>query len=371
MRTRMTSGSGIFFDGNSSARQEVMVELAPADLVLRSRDGQLLAQWPYAELDQVHSPDQVLRLGRGRESLARLEIRDPVFAAAIDDKAAAVDRTGGVQRRMSMKVAALVVVAAASIGSMALFALPTLAARLTPLLPFGVERKLGQAVDAQLRASLGSDVAGTPLECGEAAGERPGRAALSALVARLEAEAALPMPLRAGVMRRKEPNAIALPGGQIYVFEGLIAKAQTPDELAGVIAHELGHVARRDGVKALLETAGLSFLFGMLFGDFVGGGAIVIAARSVLQSSYSRETEAAADAYAVALMNRVGGKAEALGFLLSRIDALHGAGPAILRDHPHTAERVASIRSLAKPGAGRPLLDDVQWASLKNVCAER
>ena len=293
----MISGSGIFFDGNSSTRQEVTVELAPADLVLRSREGQLLAQWPYAELNQAHSPDQVLRLGRGRESLARLEIRDPVFAAAIDDKATAVDRTGAVQRRMNMKVAALVIIAVGSIGAMILFTLPTLATRLTPLLPYGVERKLGQAVDAQLRASLGSDIAGMPLECGEAVGERPGRAALSVLIARLEAEAALPMPLRAGVMRRQEPNAIALPGGQIYVFEGLIAKAHTPDELAGVIAHELGHVVRRDGVKALLETAGLSFLFGMLFGDFVGGGAIVIAARSVLQSSYSRETEAAADAY--------------------------------------------------------------------------
>ncbi|MEA2984903.1 MAG: hypothetical protein QOD94_1157 [Alphaproteobacteria bacterium] len=365
----MTSGSGIFFDGNSSARQEVTVELAPADLVLRSREGQLLAQWPYAELDQVHSPDQVLRLVRGRESLARLEIRDPVFAAAIDDKATAVDRTGAVQRRMSMKVAALVILAVASIGSMALFALPALATRLTPLLPFWVERKLGQAVDAQLRASLGSDVAGTPLECGEAVGESAGRAALTALIARLEAETALPMPLRAGVLRRKEPNAIALPGGQIYVFEGLIAKAQTPDELAGVIAHELGHVVRRDGVKGLLETAGLSFLFGILFGDFVGGGAIVVAASSVLQSSYSRETEAGADAYAVALMNRVGGKAEALGALLSRIDALHGAGPAILRDHPQTAQRVAAIRSLARPGPGSPLLDGTQWASLKNICA--
>jgi Zn-dependent protease with chaperone function len=367
----MISGSGIFFDGNSSARQAVTVELAPADLVLRSREGQLLAQWPYAELNQAHSPDQVLRLGRGRESLARLEIRDPAFAAAIDDKATAVDRTGAVQRRMNMKVAALVILAVGSIGAMTLFALPTLATRLTPLLPYGVERKLGQAVDAQLRASLGSDIAGMPLECGEGVGERPGRAALSALIARLEAEAALAMPLQAGVMRRQEPNAIALPGGRIYVFEGLIAKAHTPDELAGVIAHELGHVVRRDGVKALLETAGLSFLFGTLFGDFVGGGAIVIAARSVLQSSYSRETEAAADAYAVALMNKVGGKAEALGALLSRIDALHGAGPAILSDHPQTAQRVAAIRSLAKPGAGGPLLDDAQWASLKNICAGR
>lgn len=364
----MISGPGIFFDGNTTARRDVVVELTPAALIVRDAGGQILAQWPHAEIDQVVSPDQVLRLGHGRASLARLEIRDPAFAVAIDEAAARVDRTGTVQRRMSMKMAALLIVAVASIATMALVALPALASRLTPLMPLGVERRLGQAVDAQLRATLGRGSANAPLECGETEKEKAGHAALAVLLGRLEAGAALPMPLRAGVLRRKEANAIALPGGQIYVFEGLIARAETPDELAAVIAHEIGHVARRDGVKAVLETAGLSFLFGMLFGDFVGGGAIVVAAKSVLQSSYSRETEAAADAYAVALMNATGGQAEALAALLARIDDLHATGPAILRDHPQTADRAAAIRSLAKPASGRPLLDAGQWAALKNIC---
>jgi Zn-dependent protease with chaperone function len=367
----MISGSGIFFDGQTSARRDVVAELTPDALIVRGEDGQALAQWPYAELDQVHSDEQVLRLGRGRQSLARLEIRDPAFAAAIDDMAASVDRTGKVQRRMSIKMAVLVVLAVISVGIMALFALPALAARLTPLLPLGVERKLGQAVDAQLRASLGGGSAGLPLDCGEGDSGQPGRAALALLIDRLEAAADLPQPLRAGVIRRKEPNAVALPGGQIYVFEGLIARAETPDELAGVLAHEIGHVARRDGVKSVLETAGLSFLFGMLFGDFVGGGAIVVSAQTVLQSSYSRDAEAGADAYGVALMNEVGGNAQALGALLSRIDDLHGADVAILSDHPPTADRVAAIRSLAKPAGGPPLLDSAQWAALKSICARR
>ena len=86
------------------------------------------------------------------------------------------------------------------------------------------------------------------------------------------------------------------------MFEGLVDKANTPDELAGVIAHEMGHVAHRDGVRAVIQAAGLSFLFGMLIGDFSGGGAAVIAMRTVLQSSYSRETEAAADAWGAGLL---------------------------------------------------------------------
>src|SRR4029079_13601116 len=127
---------------------------------------------------------------------------------------------------------------------------------------------------------------------------------------------------------------VALPGGHIYVFQGLVDKSENPDELAGVIAHEIGHVARRDGTRAILQSAGLSFLFGMLLGDFVVGSAIVIGARAVLQSSYSREVEFAADRYGVELMRRVGGDPRALGALLGRIAGANHPGMDILRDHP-------------------------------------
>jgi Zn-dependent protease with chaperone function len=72
------------------------------------------------------------------------------------------------------------------------------------------------------------------------------------------------------------------------VFDGLLTKANSVDEVAGLLGHEIGQVAHRDGTKSVLETAGLSFLFGMLLGDFTGGGAIVIAARTVPQTTFSR-----------------------------------------------------------------------------------
>ena len=157
------------------------------------------------------------------------------------------------------------------------------------------------------------------------------------------------------MVRRPEANAIALPGGQIYVFRGLIEKADTADEVAGVIAHEIGHVAHRDGTKAVLQAGGLSFLFGMLLGDFVGGGAVVIAAKSVLQSSYSREAEAAADAYGAALMNKAGGNARALATMLGKIGGATEPGMKILLDHPETKARIAAINKIAARAAGRAL----------------
>ena len=61
------------------------------------------------------------------------------------------------------------------------------------------------------------------------------------------------------------------------------------------------------GLRALIQSAGLSFVFGVMLGDFGGGGAAVIAVRTVLQSSYSRETEGQADAYGARLLADIGG----------------------------------------------------------------
>ncbi len=368
----MVSGTAIFFDGATSARRNVSVELAPAWLVIRGADGKVIAGWPYAEIEQLDAPDGVLRVGRrGSGALARLEIRDAALAAAVDDIATTVDRTDTTDRHRRVKVAVWSVAAVASLILMALFILPEIAARLTPLLPQFVERQLGEAVNAQMRATLDTRHLGAAFECGNAPAETAGRAALDRLIGQLEAAAALPVTLQATVIRRAEPNAVALPGGHIYVFEAIIAKAETPDELAGVLAHEIGHVARRDGVKSVLETAGLSFLFGMVLGDFVGGGAVIIAAKTLLQSSYSRDTEAAADAYGVALINKIGGDADALGRILSRIASTHGMAARLLLDHPETADRVAAIHSAALPGPGKPLLDNAEWAALKRICVGR
>src|SRR5262249_42020422 len=256
--------------------------------------------------------------------------------------------------------------AVASLLMVGIFGVPAIGERLIPLVPFGFERRLGEAVDAQVRVVLDTGPPGRPFECGTGARERSGRAALDRLVGRLEAAAGLPVRLRVAVVRRDEPNAIALPGGTVYLYAGLIARSELPDQLAAVIAHEIGHIANRDGTRAMLQTASLSFLFGLLLGDFVGGGAVVIAAKTLLQPGYSRAVEATADRYAVDLMNKVGGDARALGAILGRIAGAIEPGPKGL-DHPDTRERVAAIDAAAAPRPGRALLEPAEWDALRRI----
>jgi Zn-dependent protease with chaperone function len=366
----MTSGAGIYFDGLTSKRHDAVVALTKTGLRIASRDGHLLAEWPYDEVEGLPAPANVLRLGlRGSDTLARLEIHDGPFAAALDARAAHVDRSGMTQRRQRLTVIGWSVIAVGSLVAVGVFAVPAIAERLTPLVPPALERKLGEAVELKVLTTLDTHRAGAGFTCGGAPNERAGRAALDKIVTRLAAAAALTVPLRTLVIRRNEANALALPGGEILVFRGLIAKADNAGEVAGVLAHEIGHVAHRDGTRTMLQAGGVSLLFGMLLGDFIGGGAVVLAARSVLQSSYSRRAEAKADAYGAELMNKAGGDAHALAVILARIGGATEPGMDILLDHPDTKARVAAINRIARPRGVRPFLEPGEWAALKRVCA--
>jgi len=372
-----TSGSGTFFDGVTSARREVAVALAPLGVQIRSADGTLLAEWAYADIGTFSAPAGVVRLGLAKSPvLARLDIRDAELAAALTQHAGAIERGGVTSRRTQLRVVAWSLGAAVSLILVAVYGIPALATQLAPLVPIPLELRLGTSVDRQVRMILDQGRRDRPFEC---AGEPAARAAFDKLVGKLETAAALPFPLNAKVIRMDAANAFALPGGHVYVFQGLIDKARSPDELAGVIAHEMGHVAHRDGMRTIMQAAGLSFVFGMLLGDFGGGGAAIIAVRTVLQSAYTRDVEAAADAYGATLVAKIGGDPRALGAILLRIAGTGGPFAKFLLDHPEAKDRAAAIDAFAGPRApkGDPdgvegrtaLLDASEWTALKRICA--
>src|SRR5438067_12246092 len=102
------------------------------------------------------------------------------------------------------------------------------------------------------------------------------------------------------------PNAFALPGGRVYVLSGLLAQAQSPDELAGVLAHEFGHVVRRDGLRRLIRDGGTACLVGLMFGDVTCSGVVLMADRIVRSAAHTRTAQEEADAFAVTVMHPPG-----------------------------------------------------------------
>jgi Zn-dependent protease with chaperone function len=365
------SGPAIYFDGKTAARHPVTVELEPSGLVVRAANGSVLARWPYHHMEQSTAHEGVFRiLCKDDDDLEqRIEVRDAMLAHAIDELSHPVDRTGLVGRRSRRKIVLWSIAAVASLLMVGIFGIPELATRLAPYVPYSIELKIGEAVNQQIRTALDPGNRGDAFECGLVEKEKEGKAAVERMVGRLEQVARLPIPLRLKVVRRKEANAIALPGGFVYVFEGLIAQAKTADEVAGVVAHEIGHVAHRDGMRSLLQSGGLAFMFGLVLGDFVGGGAVVIASKTILRLAYSRHVEAQADIYAVDLVERAGGNPRALGEILMRIAG--GAEPdiRILTNHPATKERAQSINAATRDINKGSLLTPEEWLAMKRVCS--
>lgn len=358
-------GAGIFFDGLTSARHPVTVALGTDAVEISAPGGGILAAWRFSEIAPLTTPKGVLRLGReNSKDAARLEIRDAALATELMGRAKRLDRNGLTGRGTRYKVAGLGIAAVVSLVASAIWGVPFVAERIAPRLPVAAEIRLGNAVDGQIRRFLGAGSSDKPFECGAEPGHEAGRTAFNKLIGALEGAADLPMPVHAAVVRTPVANAIALPGGRVYVFQGLLALAQSPDEVAGVIGHEIGHVAHRDGTKNVLEAGGMSVLFGMLLGDFTGGGAAVMAAQVVLRSANSRDKEAAADRFGAELMSRVGAEPNALGKMLQRLSGKGTQVPHFLLDHPDAEERSAAIAMVEPPAIKKPLLTTSEWVAL-------
>jgi predicted Zn-dependent protease len=196
-----------------------------------------------------------------------------------------------------------------------------------------------------------------------------GQAAFAKLVNAVRDSAGLDTSIQTAVLATSIPNAFALPGGKVYLFRGLLARAENPDEIAGVLAHELGHLRHRDATRNLIYNGGTSFLIGLLFGDITGSSALVFASRSLVTASYSREAEQNADTFSIDVMHRLGRSPKAMGELLARVTGKEvDKSLSILSSHPLTEDRLARMTSEDRPPSGPPLLTATEWTSLKAIC---
>jgi predicted Zn-dependent protease len=181
------------------------------------------------------------------------------------------------------------------------------------------------------------------------------------------------VPYRFHVVDLPEPNAFALPGGYIYVSRGILALANSEDELANVMSHEVAHVAARHSAQRSTRAQGVGLLavLGTIAAAVYGGaeaaetvGQLGQIAGAGLIASYSRDQEREADDVGQALAAKQGWDPAAMtSFLrsLGRDAALRHKGtrnPSFLDSHPSTPERIANTASRARGlprGPGRPL----------------
>jgi predicted Zn-dependent protease len=356
-----------FFDGRSAAARRVSVEPGPLALRIRPAEG-LPLDWPWQDLRRL--PDQAdparAVLARAGDDAARLILPDGPLLDTVRARASALDRPPPARR-----AGALLGWTAAALASVALILMwlvPALADRMATVLPAEGERVLGEGTLNQIRAALDETGFGPPPLC-----EAPkGRAALAAMTARLTAGVDLPFPLTVSVLDHPMVNAFALPGGQVILFRGLIEAAGHPDEVAAVLAHEIGHVAARDPTRIALRTAGSIGVLGLLLGDFAGGSVVLFLTERMIQATYTQDAEAAADAFAARVLRAAGLPPAALAGMFRRMQAEGGDPPPVLRhflSHPGLGDRIAASEAAEAPaGALQPSLPDTAWQALRRIC---
>jgi Zn-dependent protease with chaperone function len=291
--------------------------------------------------------------------LARLEIRDPATRREIFARSSNLVAHHGQRPTQTWRIVAWSLAALVSIAGVIYYGVPFAAERLAPLVPLSFERRIGDVADNQVKAIFGNRVCASP----------EGNAAYAKMVETLRRAGNINIPLQTQVLNSAVPNAFALPGGKVYLFQGLLQRTQNPDELAGVLAHELGHVVHRDHMRLLIQNGGTSFLVGLLFGDITGAGAAIFATRSLLEASYSRGAESDADGFAIELMHKLGRSPKPMGELLFRITgAQANKGLSILSSHPMTEDRLARMQREDRPNTGPDILSPQEWQALKAVC---
>ncbi|MFZ5449349.1 MAG: M48 family metalloprotease [Thermodesulfobacteriota bacterium] len=162
------------------------------------------------------------------------------------------------------------------------------------------------------------------------------------------------------VLDTEEINAFACPGGIIFVTRGLITTCKNEDQLAAVLAHEVAHVANKDGINSISQARWTQVFTAMgteaarQYGGVAGNlvtlfeGSIDDVFKTIVVNGYSRSAEEAADAAAVTELTRAGYDPTALVAVLTTMEAKgKGASGGIFKTHPPTSERLAKVKAIA------------------------
>lgn len=206
--------------------------------------------------------------------------------------------------------------------------------------------------------------------CNDPAGD----AALAKLTERLSRATGASKPFKVAVYDWSLLNAFAVPGGQVVLTRGLIEKAESPDEVAGVLAHEMGHGIELHPESSIIRAVGLASAVELMMGG--SGAALANIGLVLAQLSYSRVSEHEADLQAIRVLKDAGISNNGLGDFFKRVEKIEGgdAGDAALkpfdmfRSHPPTVEREKLVRDQAAYPS-TPALDDASWQRLKSICS--
>lgn len=174
---------------------------------------------------------------------------------------------------------------------------------------------------------------------------------LQGLVDSLQTCLDLPYPIKVTLVDSEQINALAIPGGNVVVFSGLLESVSSQNGLAFVLAHELGHFVNRDHLRGMGRGILLAALSTVIFGANSDISQILASASGVQVAQYSQERESQADRTALQVLSchygHVGGATELFVALQQREEAIDFALLHYFASHPELQTRIDDLRRLS------------------------
>jgi beta-barrel assembly-enhancing protease len=351
-----------FFDGEVARDHVVSAELVPEGLAVEGLDVSRRV-WSLSGLVAI-APIKAgypVRLGHDGVPGARLVITQDAFVRELVSRAPHL--AGGLNVRKAGRWAAIITVSALITLGVLYLTLSYAPQTLATMLPESWRKTLGDQIEATL--SRGAKLCATSKT----------NATLSTLAARLTEGNPQAPAFEVKIYDIAIINAFALPGSRIVLTQKLIETAATPEEVAGVLAHEMGHVHHHHPEAQLVRAMGIELLLKIASG---GGDTISGLAGLLAILRYSRDAEREADSFALDEMTTAGIDPLGLKRFFERVMKLEGDRGSssgifgtvsdMMSTHPVTQERIEAIKPLPEGIAARPVLSDADWASLKKIC---
>lgn len=349
-----------YADGRAAIFSDVEIELAAENLIIRRGDQTIT--WAYADLARAddkngrivlrqRKPDTGERLMFGAENADQLRAVAPHLSKA---------RAQGVEGRGT--IGALIALSW-SLAAVFLIAIPYAADPMARALP-------GQYRD-QISDISWSQVDAFTAQCDDA---DEATQILNDLAYRIMEASNVPEreDIWITIADASFPNAFALPDNSIIVTDDLIRMADSPDELTGVLAHEIAHIEHNHIMKNVVRQISAGIFFDVVFGGAGAGQAIAIASVNLAGLRFSRGDESDADSRGMDYLDAAGISTAGIARMFDRFQAYEeeaGAGdiPSMLSSHPASRERAVAAQARAREGLS-PSLNQRDWRIVQQVC---
>ena len=362
-----TGWTAHYLDGRTATRHRITLTITPRALQLLLSGGET-RQWPYDQIRQTQGAysGEPVRLEFGPEPAEAVVISTPALLIAIHKAAPTMAQhfhnpsRRKTRRRWTLCAALGVLLIVVGLYR---WGIPSMAAVATPYIPLAWEESLGRQVVEHLAPDA--------RQCHDPDRLRKLDRVVQVLTA---THPGSPYHIRLSVVDAPAINAFAAPGGRVVILRGLLEKTASPEQLAGVLAHELQHVYQRHTTRAILEQTATTFLLTAVSGDLSGGLAWGLeGARTMGSWHYNRTHEREADIEGLRMMKSARlDPAAMLAFygIMQKGAEAHADPPDFLSTHQDMGERLATLIALAGPAPtdGLTLLPEEDWKDIRTLC---